>query len=177
MSTTLNFGPVQVVWPWAYQLVAQPSNIPSNGPWNYTTTALTNGTAAGQADVLYTAQTTIAGNANTTLNLSSLTNAFGSTVSLARIKAMYFENTATPSGGTTRSSSIAIGGAGVTPFVGGFFNAGTDTLTLRNGVHMSVGVVQDATGYVVGTGVNLEIANSDASNSAIVNIGLAGCSA
>jgi hypothetical protein len=171
MSTTLSFGPVSVAWPWDYEIVAQPSNVKSSGPWAYTTTQLTNGTAAGNADTLYTAQTTIAASGSTTLNLSSLTSALGTSIAFARLKAFYFENS-----NLTTSTGLAIGGAGSNPFTGGFFDAGTDTLTLRNGMHLSVGVCQDATGYVVGSGVNLKLANSDGSHTATANIGIAGCS-
>lgn len=171
MSTSLSFGPISVVWPWSYTLTAQPNNIPSSGPWNYSNTQLTNGTGAGNADRLYASQLTLAGAGSTTLNLSSLTNPFGTSIALARIKAMYFENNT-----ATTSTGVAIGNAGVNPFTGGFFNAGTDTLTLRNGVCMSVGVCQDATAYAVGTGVNLLITNSDGANSATVNVGLVGAS-
>lgn len=174
MSTTLSFGPVSMTWPWTYTLTASPNNIPSNGPWNYTNTALTNGTAAGNADTLYASQLTLAGAGTTTLNLSSLTNPFGTSVSFARLKAMYFENFASSTG---KSTGLAIGGAGVNPFTGGFFNAGTDTLTLRNGMHLSVGVCADATGYAVGTGVNLLLTNSDGTNTCLANVGLCGCSA
>lgn len=171
MSTTLSFGPIVVQWPWAYQSVVTPNNIPANGPWTFTDTALSNGTAAGNADVLYYAQTTIAASGSTTLNLSSLTNAFGTSVSFARLKAFYFENSKS---GT--STGLAIGGAGVTPFTGGFFNAGSDTLTLKNGMCLVVGTAQDSTGYAVSTGVNLLLTNSDGSHGATVNIGLVGCS-
>lgn len=171
MATTLTFGPVSVTWPWNYTLTASPNNVTSQGPWQYSTTQLTQGTGAGAADTLYASQLTINTSSNTTLNLASTTNPFGTTISFARLKAMYFENSATAS-----STGVAIGGAGTTPFTGGFFDTGTDTLTLRNGVSMSVGVCQDATAYAVSTGVNLKIANTDGTHTATVNVGLAGAS-
>ena len=172
MSTSLSFGPISVVWPWTYTLTASPNNIPSTGPWNYSNTQLTNGTGAAQADTLYAKQLSLVGAATSTINLSSATNPFGTTVSFARLKAWYWENNS-----TTTSTGVAFGGAGVTPFTGGFFNAGTDTVTLRNGVSMAVGVCQDATAYAVGSGVNLLITNSDGTNTATVNVGLVGASA
>jgi hypothetical protein len=171
MSTTLSMGPVSVTWPWNYQLVAAPSNVYSQGPWQYSTATLTPGTGAGQADTLYTAQTAINTSSNTILNLSSLTSALGTSIAFARLKAFYFENSA-----ISASTSLALFGAGSTPFTGGFISAGSTNLTLRNGMHMSVGVCQDSTGYAVSTGVSLEIANNDASHAATVNIGLVGAS-
>lgn len=170
MATSLSFGPVAVQWPWTYQNVVVPNSTTSQGPWTYSTSQLTNGTGAGNANLLYTAQTNLAVNTATTLDLSAITNAFGSTVNFARLKAMYFENTTS---GT--STNLVLFGAGTNPFLGGYISAGTQTL--RNGMHLSVGVCQDATGYPVGTGVNLKINNADLTNTAVFNIGLCGCSA
>jgi hypothetical protein len=172
MSTTLSFGPVSIAWPWNYQLVAVPNNTTSPGPFSYAGSQLTNGTGAGQADILYTNQLSLAASGTTTLNLSSLTTQLGTSVSMARIKSFYWENS-----NSATSTGVAFGGAGSTPFTGGYFNAGTDTLTLLNGVAQVVGVCADATAYAVSTGVNLLITNSDSVNAAKVNVGLVGCSA
>ena len=173
MATTLSFGPVSMTWPWDYELVAQPSNKKDVGPWNYSTTQLTQGTGAGAADTLYANQLSLAASTGTTLNLSSLTSpSFGNSLNFVRLKSMYFENNVA---GT--STGVAIGNAAVTPFTGGFISSGTTTLTLRNGVAMCVGVAQDATAYVVSTGINLLITNSDGANAAKVNVGLVGASA
>lgn len=171
MSTTLAFGPVSVTWPWTYQSVVSPQNVPANGPWQFSDTGLAQGTGAGQADTLYYAQTVITASGTSNINLSAVTNAFGTSVAFARLKAMYFENNK-----ATASTGLAIGGAVSNPFTGGFFNAGTDTVTLKNAMSMTVGTAQDSTGYAVSTGVNILLTNSDGSHSCTANIGLVGCS-
>src|SRR5215469_11959111 len=113
MSTTLSFGPVSVAWPWSYTSAAFPNPTTSNGPFNYSTTQLTNGTGAAQADLLFTEQATITASGTLTIDLATATNAFGTSISFARLKAFYWENTT-----LGLSTCIAIGNAGVNPFTG-----------------------------------------------------------
>lgn len=173
MTTTASVGAATVTVPFSLTLTAFPNNVPFNGPWTYSGARLSQGTAAGQCDLIYATQLTIAGGGTTTIDLATLTNEFGTSISFARLKALYIENNV-PSG-STGASAIAVGNAGVNPFAG-IWSPGTATVSIRKSTCFWTGIVQDATGYVVGTGVNILITNSDGTNAATVNILIAGCS-
>lgn len=135
-------------------------------------TTLTNGTgAAGTANQLYFAQSTIAASGNTTFNVNTgLTDLFGNAIAMARVKFIYI-NLAT----TTAASSIAIGNA-TNPLT--ILSGTTPTATINNGGVFLIGD-PGATGYVV-TGAShdtLKLLNNDSSNTATVNTLIVGSTA
>lgn len=174
MTKTLTLNPVSISIPWTYDKTGFPANVKDDNSLSYNSSQLTSGTGAGKANLKYSAQLIIAGGANTTLNLSALIDTFGDTLNFVRIKEFYLELNS-----ITTASSIKVGGAVSNAFAGIWQAPGTannDTfITLNNGVSMHFGVDAGATGFVVGTNVNLEITNNDSTNSATVNICIVGC--
>lgn len=171
IASTSTVGPVSVNVPWAYDLVSKPANTRDDSAFSFTGTILTFGTGAGQFNIKYSEQLSIGAGSSTTLNLSSLTDHFGNSLNFVRIKELYIENSA-----LATASALAVGNAGVTPFAG-IISPGTATISIRNGCSWHIGPCTDATGYVVSTGVNLLITNSDGANAATVNVFIAGCDA
>ena len=169
MSTTLSISAMGSKIVWDYESVLSWGNAVNSSSYSFNTT-LANGTAAAQADQLYVATGTLAGAGTLTLDLASLTDMFGNALNIKRVKAFYIENTT-----ATTSTGLAVGGAGVTPFVG-WFNAGTDTITVRNGGNFFI-AAPDGTAYAVGTGVNLLLTNSDGTNTCTYRIVIVGASA
>lgn len=121
---------------------------------------LVNGTAAGQANILFTDERTITTGANDDLDLNGvLTNAFGATVSAVEIVALLVINA--PRSGAANTTNLTIGG-GTNP-VTGFLGGTTPTIgPIRPGSFVFLGS-SDAAGFGVvtaGTGDILRIANS-----------------
>lgn len=144
----------------------------NNSGFSYTTT-LTSGTGAtvGTADLLYAATLTIAGAGTSELDVAGgITDFFGNTITMARLKAMYI-NLAT----TTLATHIVVGDA-TNEIINWISAAGTVTVR-QNGVLLLC--APDATAYAVtaATGDDLLITNGDAAVSATVNIALIGGSA
>ena len=134
---------------------------------------LAHGTGAGQADRLYSAQRTLAASANETLDLAGvLTDAFGATITFARIKAFYIVADA------GNANNVIIGDATSNAWAA-LLNA-DGTITLRPGGWIGGGCGSlDATGWVVTatTGDLLKVANSGAGSAVTYDIVLIGCSA
>lgn len=176
MTKTLTLNPVTVSIGWDYEQTGFPGNSKDINGQSYASSTLNNGTAAGQANVKYSAQLAIAANGNTTLDLTNLTDNFGNAISFARIKDMYIENSSVDS-----ASAIKVGGAVSNAFTGMWSAPGTANndsyLTINNGVCFHMGVDAGATGYPVGTDKNILITNLDGSNAALVNIVIVGCNA
>lgn len=98
----------------------------------------TDGVGANQANLLYQASTNFTGT-TASLDLNGvLTDSYGSTVSMLRVKAIYIEN-------PSATNNIVVG-AGTNPWIT-FLNA-TGTLTLRPGGFV-LSAVPDATGWAV----------------------------
>lgn len=121
---------------------------------------LVGGTAAGQANILFTDERTITTGANDDLDLNGvLTNAFGATVSAVEIVALLVINA--PRSGAANTTNLTIGG-GTNP-VTGFLGGTTPTIgPIRPGSFVFLGS-SDAAGFGVvtaGTGDILRIANS-----------------
>lgn len=136
--------------------------------------ALASGTAAGQADLIFTDQRTLAASATEDLDLAGvLTGALGgSAITFVRIKALVIEAAA----GNTNNVVV---GAAATNAWATLLNA-TGTVTLRPGAKLAVFAgVGDATGWAVtaATGDLLKIANSAGSTSVTYDILILGCSA
>ena len=135
--------------------------------------SLTNGTAAGQADRLWSDTRTLAASANEDLDLAgALLDAFGTAAVFARVKGLYI---AAALGNT---NNVVVGAAASNAWAT-FLNA-TGTMTIRpGGGVMLVAGSADATGHLVtaGTGDLLRIANSGAGTSATYDIVVIGTSA
>ena len=136
--------------------------------------ALTNGTGAGQADRLWSDQRTLTASATEDLDLAGvLTDALGTTLSLARIKGLIVAAAA------ANTNTVVLGGAGsngFTSWVGG----AAHTVTIRPGATFALFCGSgDATGYAVtaATGDILKVANGGASTSVTYDIVVIGCSA
>lgn len=114
--------------------------------------SLVTGSGANQADAYYSQNINIAASGSETLDLATLTDPLGAALNFTRVKAIYVQADA------ANANSIVIGGAGVTPFVGPF-NAGTDTISVAPG-GVALLTNPSAAAWVVGTGINLELANS-----------------
>ncbi len=138
------------------------------------TVDLANGTAAGQADRTFHDTRTLAASANEDLDLAGvLTDAFGATLTFARIKALIVSASA----GNT--NNVIVGGAAPNQFLTSV-GAGTHTLILRPGATLALMAgAADATGYAVtaGTGDLLRIANSGAGSTVTYDIAVVGASA
>lgn len=82
--------------------------------------ALANGTSAGQADILWCDQRTVASASNDDLDLSgSLTDAFGATVAAAELVALIVINEPSSGAANTTDLTIGVGSNPVTGFLGG----------------------------------------------------------
>jgi hypothetical protein len=134
--------------------------------------SITNGTgAAGTADLIYAVQGTLAGGANTTLDFAgSLTDFFGTTITMARLKFLFVHLTT-----DTTSTGLTIGNAS-SPL--GLFSAGTATHTIGNGGIFLIGN-SGATGIAItgGSTDGLKLLNADGTNTATYQIAAIGSSA
>lgn len=133
---------------------------------------LTSGTGANQADKLWFDQRTLTASATENLDLAGvLTDAFGATVTFARIKLI---GVFASSGNT---NLVQVGGAASNQFINWVANS-SDIVNVRPGGFFLLGA-PDATGYAVtaGTGDQLRIANSAGSTSVTYDIVFIGCSA
>ena len=115
-----------------------------------------NGVAAGQADLLYANERTIADGADDDIDLTGgLTDAFGVALTFVEIVALMVTNA--PVNGVANTTDLSIGGGGASSFVG-FFNAVADIITplKPGGVFLlastnvaGIGTVVDSTGDVL----------------------------
>jgi hypothetical protein len=134
---------------------------------------LTSGTGAGNADVMFTDTRTINASSSEDLDLvGSLTDAFGTTFSPARVKALIVKAAA------ANTNNVVVGGASATQWAALLGTAGT--VTLRPGaVFAALAGQADATGYVCAAGSTdlLKIANSSSGTSVTYDIVVIGASA
>lgn len=135
--------------------------------------SLANGTAAGQADRIFTDTRTLGASANEDLDLAgTLTDAFGTTVTFAKVKAIII---GAASGNT---NNVIVGGAATNAFVN-WVGAATHTVTVRpGGVLALLTGSADLNGYGVtaGTGDLLRVTNSGAGTSVTYDIAIVGTS-
>lgn len=132
---------------------------------------LASGTAADQADRVFSDERTLAGSASEDLDLAGvLTDALGNTITFAKIRAIFIENLA------TGNNQVVVGGAASNQFVGPF-GAGTHTVSVGPGGFLAL-VNRHTAGWTVtpGTVDLLKIANST-SGSINYRIVIIGCSA
>lgn len=135
--------------------------------------SLANGTGAGKADRIFSDRRTLAASATEDLDLAGvLLDAFGATVTFARIKGLIV------SAAVGNTNNVVIGAAASAPWI--TLLGATHTLTLRPGAFVAVGTgLADATGYAVTatTADLLKIANSSSGTAVTYDIHIIGCSA
>lgn len=133
---------------------------------------LTHGTAAENMDLAYAWESTIAGGASLTVDLTgSLTGEFGQAVNFARVKVIYFKlkTDTVPAGG------VLVGAAAVNSVV-------TWQVPVKN-TALTAGdfrlLLPDAVGIVVTAGTNdqFRVVNQDATIAATYEMFIGGCSA
>ncbi|WP_267244353.1 hypothetical protein [Streptomyces sp. PR69] len=134
---------------------------------------LGSGTGAGQADLVWSDRRTIAASGSEDLDLAGvLLDAFGATVTFARIKGLFI------AAAESNANDVVIGADATNPWAS-LLNA-TGTLTLRPGAACGfLAGDADATAYAVtaGTGDLLQVANSGAGTSVDYDILVIGASA
>lgn len=131
-----------------------------------------NGTGANQADRVWSDRRTLAASASESLDLAAtLTDPFGATLTLARVKVLLIEAAA------ANTNNVVIGGAASNAFTSLFGDA-TDKLVIRPGGFLLL-AAPDATAYAVtaGTGDLLQVANSGAGSSVTYDVTVIGASA
>jgi len=135
--------------------------------------SLGNGTTAGNADRVWSDRRTLAASGTEDLDLAGvLLDAFGATVTFARIKGLII------AAADANANNVVVGAAASAPWV--TLLGATHTLTLRPGAFVAVGTgAADATGYAVTatTADLLKIANSGAGTSVTYDIHIIGASA
>ena len=139
-------------------------------PLNFTqTVTLTSGTGADQADQSWHDRRTLASAASEELDLSgALADAFGDTLALARVKALYVKN-------LSDDDTLLIGGAAAGAL--GLFSDTTDRFQLRPG-GIFLFTAPDAVGIPVGSNDKLKLEHSgDTTTSLDYEIVIIGASA
>lgn len=130
--------------------------------------AFTTGAGANQVNEVFSDTRTLADSASENLDLAgSLTNAFGVTVALARVKFIFIRN-------KSSTQVLSVGGAASNQFIN-WVGDPTDVVKIRPGGFLLL-VAPDATGYAVtaGTGDLLKIANGNAGQSTDYDIVIGG---
>lgn len=133
---------------------------------------LANGTGANQADKVFSDQRTLTASATEDLDLAGvLTDAFGATITFARIKVIMV------SASSSNSNNVLVGGAASAQFIN-WVSDPTDKVVIRPGGVLLL-ACSDATGYAVTatTGDLLRIGNSAGGTSVVYDIVLIGSSA
>jgi len=135
---------------------------------------LASGTGAGQADLLFSDTRTINASSNDDLDLAAgLTDAFGASLTFARIKGLIVTAAA------ANSNNVLVGGDATNTFLT-WVGAEADNVILRPGATLALFAGEaDATGYAVtaSTGDLLRISNSGAGSSVTYSIVIVGASA
>lgn len=133
---------------------------------------LATGTGANQADKRYSATRTLTASSSEDLDLAgSLTDVFGATITLARVKFLLVFAAA------ANTNNVVVGGASSNAWPGPF-GATTHTVAVRPG-GLLVMMAPDATGWPVtpATGDLLHVANSAAGTSVTYDVVIIGSSA
>lgn len=135
--------------------------------------SLSSGTGAlGTADLLYVLSTTIAASSSVSADLvGTAVDAFGTTLSMARVKFMFLKHTS-----DTTATDISFGNA-TNPMVN-WISAATSTVKIYNNGIFLIGS-PSATSYALtgGSADAVKILNNDSSNTATVNLVIIGSSA
>jgi hypothetical protein len=135
--------------------------------------SLLTGTAAGQADRVFSDRRTLAASGTEDLDLAgTLLDAYGAAITFARIKGLIIAAAA------GNANNVVVGAAASAPWT--TLLGATHTITLRPGAFVAVGTgTADATGYAVTatTADLLKVANSGAGTSVTYDIHIIGASA
>ncbi|MEU6342215.1 hypothetical protein ABZ883_14885 [Streptomyces sp. NPDC046977] len=136
--------------------------------------ALASGTGAGKADRIFQDRRTLAASASEDLDLAGvLVDAFGATISFARVKGLYI------AAATGNTNNVVVGGASSNGFIS-WVGGATHTVTVRpGGVLALMTGAADATGYAVTatTADLLHIANSGGTTGVTYDVVILGASA
>lgn len=161
MATTLTVNSLRVSVGWSFEDVETFGNSLNSGSFTHSKT-LADGTGAGSANLLYVVQddTGITASGSTTLDLQSLTDMFGNSISFSKVKVIYIENQSTTSG-----VNLVVGAAAADQWGAATAFISTTTATV---LVPAAGVLYaartDATGWVVdATHKDLKIANASGS--------------
>lgn len=133
---------------------------------------LASGTGAGKADKAYTARRTLAASATEDLDLDGvLTDAFGATITFAKIKGLFIAAAA------ANTNGVVVGAASSNAWAS-LLNT-TGTITLRPGTALALVAGAADTGYAVtaSTGDVLKVANSAGGSPVTYDICIVGTSA
>ena len=136
------------------------------------TIALSSGTGANQADLLFHDTRTIAASGTDDLDLAgSLTDSLGATLTFVKVKTIYV------SAASGNTNSVVVGGAASNQFVAWVGDATDKVNILPGGAFMLC--APSAAGYAVAAGSTdvLRIANSSSGTSVTYNIAIEGTSA
>jgi hypothetical protein len=149
--------------------------VTSSAPLSYRNrVSLTSGTGAGQADLLFSDTRTVNASSNDDLDLAGgLTNAFGASLTFARVKGLIVAASA------SNTNNVLVGGDATNTFLT-WVVAEADAVILRPGACLALFAgPADATGYAVtgATGDLLRISNSGAGTSVTYDIVIIGASA
>lgn len=178
MSTSLTIQAASAKIAWDFQDVRSWGNSDNNSSWAYSV-SLANGTAVNQADLIYVATGTIAASGTLNLDLAgTLTDMFGNTITMARVKVIYVNLTT-----DTSATSLKVGGhatAGLANWITSAGTFGTDqpAVVVRNGGVLFLSA-PDATAYAVTatTADILKLTNLDGANTATYKLAIVGASA
>lgn len=161
------------------KLAATQSEVPDLGSRSRTATVemaltLADGTGAGQADLMFADTRTLTASSSEDLDLAGvLTDAFGSALTFARIKALAIKAAAGNTNTVVFSRPAANGLATL-------FSAASDAVILRPGAMLILACSSaDATGYAVtaGTGDLVTVTNGGAGTSVTYDVVIIGASA
>jgi hypothetical protein len=137
-------------------------------------TSFMNGVAAGQSNKLFTDTRTVAASSNDDLDLNGvLTDAFGGSLALLRVRALIVVAAA----GNT--NDVVVGGAAANPWLAPF-GSGTDKVKVKPGATLALFAgIADATSWVVvpTTGDILRVANGGAGTPVTYDIVIVGADA
>lgn len=133
---------------------------------------LASGTSNGQADLLFSDRRTIAASGTDDLDLAgSLQDAFGQTITFARVKAIMVAADA------ANTNDVVVGASATNTFVGPFGSA-THTIKVQPGNAFSIGAIGATAWPVTATTADLlRVANSAGGTSVTYEIAILGASA
>lgn len=171
MATSLSSNlKASIAWTYADGETAI-SETSNSGTISYSDT-LTNGTSADNADLVYWTSGTLAASGTATIDLGSLTDNFGNSIDFERVKSIIIRNT---TANTNDTEVLSVGGAGSNAWETWVGAAGDIVKVRPDGCFMLS--CSGATGYAVGSNVNLLLTNDDGSNTLTYQVAVIGASA
>ena len=149
------------------------SVTPLNNAQSLKVTFQTSGTAADTVDLKYSATLTFTASTAQTLDLTALTDIYGGTVNLARVRSLtiYMKS-------TTDGATLTVGAAGTNPWAAILGTTGTLVMQSSTSTNASMLVLTapNTTGWVTsGSSKNLKLTPS--AHAFSVDIEITGCSA